>query len=144
MSKPIQNSTLLDNIEEMILATDDRGAILYANPAVLRLSHFEEEEVLGRSVEELFEFTEPQKQQIFQEKTESSIPGLSATVICKGGSSFPAQISISRVPNSDGEPGMIFVAMDITRIRKRLEEQARLVTAVEQAAESILVTDSQG
>lgn len=144
MSKPIQKSILLDHIEEMILATDDRGAILYANPAVIRLSHFAEQELLGRSVEELFEFSEPQKQKIFQKSLKSSISGLCASVISKDGGSFPVQISISRVASTADGLGMIFVAMDISGIRKSLDEQARLVTAVEQAAESIIVTDSNG
>ena len=144
MRKPIQKSTLIDNIEEMILATDDRGVILYANPAAFRLSRFEEQEVLGRSIEQLFEFSHAQEQLIFQEPAGKSIPGLCASVTCKDGSSFPVQISLSRLPTAAGELSMIFVATDITGIRKRLDEQARLITAVEQAAESIIVTDSNG
>jgi PAS domain S-box-containing protein len=144
MQKPIPESKLIDNIEEMILATDDRGVILYANPATLRQSRFEEQEVLGQSVEQLFEFSKAQKKQIFRKPAGKSISRLSASVSCKDGSSFPVQISLSRLPNTAGEPSLIFVAMDISGIRRRLDEQARLITAVEQAAESIIVTDSNG
>lgn len=145
MSNPIQKSTLIDNIEEMILATDDRGVILYANRAALRLTHFDEQEILGRPVEQLFELSGPQKRQLFRDPAGESITRLSAAVICKDGSALPVQISLSRMPApAAGETSMIFVAMDITGIRKRLDEQARLITAVEQAAESIIVTDSDG
>jgi PAS domain S-box-containing protein len=144
MPKPIQKSAIIETIDEMILATDDRGFILYVNPATLRRSHFEESEVLGQSVEHLFEFSDSQKQQIFQKSASGSIADMTASAICKDGSSFAVQISMSRLPTVVGQPGLIFVAMDITRIRKRLDEQARLITAVEQAAESIIVTDSNG
>jgi len=142
MPKPIQKSAIIETIEEMILATDDRGVIVYANPAVFRLSHFEEPEVLGQPVEHLFEFSDHQKQLIYQKPAEEPIPSISASAIRKDGSSFAVQISLSRLPATAGKPCLILVAMDITGIRKRLDEQARLVTAVEQAAESIIVTDS--
>jgi PAS domain S-box-containing protein len=144
MPKPIQKSAIIETIDEMILATDDRGVILYANPATLRRSRFEESEVLGQPVEHLFEFSDSQIQQIFQKPAGGSIADMTASAICKDGSSFAVQISMSRLPVAVGQPGLIFVAMDITRIRKRLDEQARLITAVEQAAESIIVTDSNG
>ena len=128
----------------MILVTDERGIVLYANPAALRRSRYEEQEVLDRSVEQLFDFTDSQKQQIQRKPAEKSLPAMSASVNCKDGSSFPVQISLSCLPMDSGESGMIFVATDMTAIRKRLDEQARLITALEQAAESIIVTDSQG
>ena len=61
----------------------------------------------------------------------------------KDGSSFLADIS-ARLVQVDGEPGIQVWLRDISGLRRSEEVQRRLAIAVEQAAEAIVITDTQG
>ncbi len=61
----------------------------------------------------------------------------------KDGSSFDGEIS-ARAVKVKGEPGVQVWVKDISRRKRSEEVQRRLATAVEQAAEAIVITDPQG
>jgi len=147
-ANPMQLTGLIpaiaESIAEMILATDDQGIIVYANPATFQLSQYEAAEVMGRTVNMIFDISAQDLTCIHPCSSGKSIPTMQSSVIRKDGSSLPVQISISRIAVGAGRLGAVFVAMDISALKQTLDEQARLVTAVEQAAESIVVTDQVG
>ena len=61
------------------------------------------------------------------------------------GSRFPVRIQVFPVRKPDGTiSGFIEVMQDVTERKQAEEERRRLATAVEQAAESILITDRRG
>ena len=137
-------SAIAESIAEMILATDEQGIIVYANPATFRLSQYEAAEVVGRSVNIILDISAQDLTRNCLCPSGKSIPSMQSSVNRKDGSSLPVQISISRIAVGAGRLGAVFVAMDISALKQTLDEQARLVTAVEQAAESIVVTDQVG
>ncbi|HMK37153.1 MAG TPA: PAS domain S-box protein [Desulfomonilaceae bacterium] len=61
----------------------------------------------------------------------------------KDGTSFAGEISAREV-NVKGEPGVLVWVRDISARRRSEEVQRRLATAVEQAAETIVITDIEG
>ncbi len=61
----------------------------------------------------------------------------------KDGSTFLGEIS-AKATKVEGEPGVQVWVRDITERRKAEEVQRRLATAIEQAAEAVVITDAQG
>lgn len=61
----------------------------------------------------------------------------------KDGSSFDGEIS-ARAVTIKGEPGVVVWVRDISKRKRSEEAQKRLATAVEQAAEAIVITDTTG
>ena len=60
----------------------------------------------------------------------------------KDGTTFPVEVSLSSVTLD--QEYLVTIVRDITERKQAEEAHARLVTAVEQAAESILITDTRG
>lgn len=61
----------------------------------------------------------------------------------KDGSTFHGEISAKAI-DVQGEPGVQVWVRDVTQTRKAQEVQRRLATAIEQAAEAIVITDTEG
>ncbi len=61
----------------------------------------------------------------------------------KDGSSFEGEIS-ARVVTVKGEPGVQVWVRDVSKPKRSEEVQRRLATAIEQAAEAIVITDTKG
>jgi PAS domain S-box-containing protein len=77
------------------------------------------------------------------EHNEMATNRLESTQRRKDGSTFPVEVT-TRHFSTDGVDVRVAFVRDITE-RKRVEEsQARLATAVEQAAETIMITDTRG
>ncbi len=131
---------------DCITVTDLEDNILFANDAFLRTYGYREEEILG------------QKASVVRSP---SLPAEAATRILpatleggwhgeilnrkKNGSEFPVELWTSPVRDYSGKiVAMVGVARDITE-RKRIEESERkLLRAVEQTNEVILMTSSDG
>ena len=62
----------------------------------------------------------------------------------KDGSVFPAELSSVLFKDAEGQWKSTMIVRDVTGRKRSEEAQKRLATAVEQAAEGILITDNQG
>lgn len=144
MQMPGLKSAIAGSIAEMILVTDGQGIIVYANPATFRLSQYEAAEVVGRTVDKILDLSAPALARLHRRSADENTPSVESSVIRKDGSSLPVKVSVSRLADSYGWQVTVLVVMDISDLKKTLDEQARLVTAVEQTAESIVVTDHMG
>ncbi len=137
-------SSMIDHFDGLAIATDRRGRIEFANPTALRLSGFSLSELMGCSLESLFDLTAEQQTSIQQCLERNTTVAFETTTKTKSGATLPVQLNVSALnPASEGH-GLAVFAVDVSGLKRTIEEQAQLVTAVEHAAESIIVTNSAG
>jgi PAS domain S-box-containing protein len=137
-------ASMLDHFDGFALVTDGNGRIVYANRSAARLSGFSRSEIKGSSLENLFDLTAKQQtsiKQCFDGKTSASFETTGKT---KTGVTFAVQLKVAPLNPEAEVCGLVVFAVDVSGFKRAIEEQARLVTAVEHAAESIIVTDPAG
>ena len=137
-------SSMIDSFDGLALATNGNRRIVYANRAVEKLSGFRQSEILGSSLEKLFDFTAEQRASLAQCLGGKGPVSFETTVRAKTGAAIPVQLEAASLNPKAANEGMAVFAIDVSGLKHAIEEQARLVTAVEHAAESIIVTDPQG
>jgi len=137
-------SRMLDLFEGFAIATDARGRIAYANPAASRLSDHSPSGVVGCSLDTLFDLTDEHRALIDQCRLGRTAISFETTGKRKAGSTFPVQFNAAPLNPESDDHGLVIFAVDISDLKLAVEEQARLVTAVEHAAESIIVTNPEG
>jgi PAS domain S-box-containing protein len=137
-------SRMLDLFEGFAIATDTRGRIAYANPATSRLSGHSPSEVVGCSLETLFDLADEHRALIDQCLDGRTAISFETTGKRKAGPTFPVQFNAAPLNPEGDDHGLVIFAVDISDLKLAVEEQARLVTAVEHVAESIIVTNPEG
>ena len=143
-SKTTLISSMLDSFDGLALAINDNGRIVYANRAAEQLSGYRQSEIVKLSLENLFDLTKQQRTSIAQCLAGKGPASFETTIRAKEGASFPVQLKAALLKPDAAERGLAVFVIDVSGLKHTIEEQARLVTAVEHAAESIIVTDSQG
>ena len=143
-SKTTLISSMLDSFDGLALSTDTNGRIVYANRAAEQVTGYHQSEIVKLSLENLFDLTKQQRTSIAQCLAGRGPASFETTIRAKEGASFPVQLKAALLNPDAAERGMAVFAIEVSGLKHTIEEQARLVTAVEHAAESIIVTDSQG
>jgi two-component system cell cycle sensor histidine kinase/response regulator CckA len=143
-SKTTLISSMIDSFDGLALAIDNNGRIVYANRAAEKLSGYRQSEILGMSLENLLDLTAAQRTSLAQCLAGRGSTGFETTVKAKAGATFPVQLKAASVSPQGIDQGLAVFAIDVSGFKHAIEEQARLVTAVEHAAESIILTDPQG
>ncbi len=137
-------SSMIDHFDGLVIATDRRGRIEFANRTALRLSGFSQSELKGQPLETLFDLTAEQQTSIRRCLGRNATAAFEVTAKTKTGATMPVQLTVSALnPASEGH-GLVVFAVDVSGLKRTIEEQAQLVTALEHAAESIIVTNSEG
>ncbi len=137
--------SMLNCSADPIIVYDMEGRVRYLNPAHTELFGWSLEEVEGKKLATVpawdIEKTKSIIDQILQTgKTNRSYETQRMT---KDGRSVDVSISGSRYLDHNGLPaGMLVIIQDISHRKKVQELQRRLVTAIEQAAEAVIITDS--
>lgn len=144
-------ATLLNTIEQAIIATDLDGAVIYWNKFAEQLYGWSSKEVLGRNIVELVALApdlKEVKEIMLRLRRGKSWTG-EFTVKRKNGSTFPAQIITS--PVYDKNKTLIgFVGLSIDVTARKLKEQTlresenKYRTLIEQAADGIHTYDLTG
>ena len=122
---------------------DDRGVYEYVNDAHARIYGYENaDELLGKTWEVLYEGRELERLQreIMPAFFRAGRWRGEAIGRRKDNTVFPQEVSLTRI--ADG--GMVCVVRDLTESKRAEEARVRLATAVEQAAETIVITDPRG
>ena len=141
---------IMDNVADGIITIDRSGLVESYNAAAARLFQYTANEVIGQNIKMLM--PEPYKSQHdhylarYRESGERKCVGLGFREVegqRKDGSCFPMDLSISEMILAN-EHYYIGMVRDIT-LRKNSElEMAKLSYAVEQTADSIMITDKNG
>jgi len=138
---------MLDGAFDAIVAFDQSGKILTANPSMTSMFGFTEHELLGQNIQALIagedqiQETAPHSKKQ-DELTASSFIGLSRelTGLAKNGNTFPISLSVKTLQIAGSQ---IFVATvrDKTHLNER---QARLEAIMNSAVDPIITIDEKG
>ena len=135
-----QYRNLVDNALVGIYKTDLAGNILYANDALIKIMEYESFEDM-KSVGVLARYSNLEDRDTFIKtlKRTGKINNFEVKFLTKSGA--VKNVILTGVLEGDIISGMI---LDITEGKQAVEERIRLATAVEQAAESVIISDRRG
>ncbi|MBI5569591.1 MAG: PAS domain S-box protein [Desulfomonile tiedjei] len=137
--------TILENINDGIWVSDEKDVIFYVNSAMAKIAGAGKNRIVG-PLGDFPESTPAQLHGSYLRAKESLIPVYYDSlrfVTPLGRESFQSGWLIP-VVRQGRFAGMICTAQDITGHKRSEEAQKRLATAVEQAAETIVITDTEG
>lgn len=140
---------LLDSITDAIVIVNDKGQVLFVNAPLREKFGFDKDELIGKSIEQLIpeRFWDSHKlqRQTYLEQPRKRPMGESQKLFGrhKEGHEFPIRVSLSP-QKVDGQWEIIGIIEDLT-LRTQAEAQNRVrISALEAAANAIVITDSQG
>jgi len=145
-----QARAIMDNVADGIITIDKNGIMESYNAAAERLFQYTASEIMGQNVKMLM--PEPYKSQHdhylarYHNSGERHCLGLGFREVAgrrKDGTCFPMDLSISEVTLGN-EHCYIGMVRDITQRKDSEIEMAKLSHAVEQTADSIMITDNNG
>ncbi|MFP4087893.1 MAG: PAS domain S-box protein [Desulfobacteraceae bacterium] len=136
---------LVENAQDAIYVLKD-GVITFANASASRITGYPLEEIVGRP---LIEFLHPEDRAVIWQRYEDRLAGrevpsnYTLPIIHKSGRDVWLQIN-QVVVNWEGAPATLNIARDITVQHRAEEKTQQLLSAIEQAAEIIVITDREG
>lgn len=139
---------VIESSPDAIAVTNLNGNLVECNQAALDMHGFStKEEVIGKNAFEFVALKDRQMVEMNLEKTlrRGYVKNLEVTLITKDGREFPAELSVSVIPDAAGKPaGFILTARDITE-RKKIEEQLKFSSLIlENISDSVIVTNLEG
>jgi two-component system cell cycle sensor histidine kinase/response regulator CckA len=139
-----QYRSLFEHAEDALLVFEPATEmILDANPKACELYGFDREELVGTSLKALT-FDVTRGEEIIASLLEGrQVPTFETAHLRRAGAVVHLQVSASIV-DFLGTKAILSAARDITRQREAEEARRRLATAIEQAAEVVIVTDRRG
>ncbi len=154
MTKDLQKTTvsrdylgnIIRHMTESLVVVDPDGNIITVNPKTLNILGYTEDELLGQPVRMIFKEEELFKGMDIEKIIENdSISSVEKNYSAKDGEKIPVLFSRSVMRDDEGKIlGTVYTALDITERKNEERERARLAMAIEQAADSILITDTEG
>jgi two-component system, cell cycle sensor histidine kinase and response regulator CckA len=142
--------SITNSVFDAIILIDDKGEISFWNQAAERIFVYSSSEVMGKDVHELLALPEYHAayRSAFKDFVVSgrgNAIGKTTELVArrKDGEEFPIELSLSSF-QMGGHWHAAGIVRDIKE-RKRVEEQEKLQsTAIEQAAEAVIITDANG
>ncbi len=142
-----QYSALFDTSLEGFLITDAGAEILEANDAACDLFGTTRECLVGRSLVSFLHEEERGDLLLRAARMVEGeiVPDWEVRLLPVGAPPLPARVTLGTAQTRAGRfLGLRWLIEDITELREKEQERARMVAAVEHAAESIVVTDPEG
>jgi len=139
------SKAFMSSPQAVIISRLDDGRIVDANSSFERMATLSREEMIGRTTDELGLWERPaeREEMVRAIREHGSVRDMEAVFRSKSGEQRIGRMSAARI-DIGGVPHLLSIAEDITE-RKRAEvERARLAAAVEQAAEGVVITDTEG
>ncbi|MBI5394016.1 MAG: PAS domain S-box protein [Verrucomicrobia bacterium] len=150
-----EKAALLDSADEGIYGVDREGRCIFFNKAGAAMLGYMPEELLGKSLadkslHELIHHARPDGSPYPAEACpiraafRDGVPHRADDEVFwrRDGTPLPVEYSAHPIVENGGVRGAVVIFSDITERRRAAESQARLATAVEQAAETIVITDA--
>ena len=134
-----------NNPVPMALSTIDERKIVDVNGAFLDTLGYSRDEIIGRNIVEMGLFADSAQQlaAVDQLKKQGHVSSLELRVRHANGSLVEGLFSGEVVQYQDSAH-FLTAMIDITPLKKAEAERLRLVTAIEQASETVVVTDANG
>ena len=123
-------ASLLDAVEQAVIATDVRGTVIYWNSFAEKLYGWPASEAIGRNIMGLTPSVDAQEQarKILDKLSAGESWSGELTVRRRDGSEFPAMVTDSPITNDKNElVGIVGVSVDITDEKIAEAERARLL-----------------
>jgi PAS domain S-box-containing protein len=138
--------TLVETMPDGLDVFDEKGCFTYVNSRFCNILGYESRELLGHHYSEFLDEHNQKKMEIQLSKRRDGIEEpYEIDWTKKDGSNIVALMSPKRITDKEGNfKGSFAVITDITDRKRIEEEQIRLSTAIDQAAESIIITDTDG
>ncbi|MFI5167616.1 MAG: response regulator [Thermoanaerobaculales bacterium] len=135
------------NTSDGIFTLDHEGRVTFVSPRWLKASGYGEAAVLGRP---MTDFVAPECRGIVSENFTRALSGeetplYEIEILGSGGARRPVELSMSNLVDEGGRvTGRIGVIRDITERKLAEGDRRRLVAAIEQAAETVVITGVDG
>jgi PAS domain S-box-containing protein len=138
--------TLLETTREGYWRIDSEGKIIEVNHALFRMLGYRQDELIGRPP---CDFIDDENQKDFIEETSTILSSghrsYEITLKKKNGQDLHTYFNTTTIRDESGKiQGSFAFITDITKRKQAEEERNRLAVAIEQAAESALITDQNG
>ena len=138
--------TVFDLTPTSISIVDLHGRYMDVNRSMCEASRLAKEDILGRTTYELYDYADPDASKAIGTKVVQTGESLNDRVrIRRGaGQEWLDLLLSSRLIEIEGKPFILSVANDISPLLKMKEERERLLAAIEQTGEVIVITDPEG
>jgi diguanylate cyclase (GGDEF)-like protein/PAS domain S-box-containing protein len=136
----------LSSISQGVLITDAQRRITFVNAAFLKITGYDEAEMLGRSPHFLYgPQTDPEALNRLRDTLVSDRPEAHAVLgYRKSGTPFWCEVSVTPVLNSQGQrTHVVSVMRDITESRQ-LDQEMRIAAIAFESLHGMMVTDDKG
>ena len=138
-------SSMIESVEELAIAADEKGRIVYANAACERFCGYSKKEMVGLNIKDLFDLTSSQNSQIEQCLKLQTAKNFEATAIMKNGSLLPVHLSVSPLKSEASSRGYTIIASNISE-RKRsqkalIDSHVRFLMVLDSIDADIYVSD---
>ena len=137
---------LVENARDLIYSHDLRGNYTSSNKASQDLTGYSKEEALKINLTQTVapEYIDKAREMLARKLAGETVTAYELILIAKDGRRVPVEVN-SRLVFKDGIPiGIQGIARDISERKRAEAELNRLAAAVEQTAESIVITDPDG
>ncbi|MBN1992216.1 MAG: PAS domain S-box protein [Anaerolineae bacterium] len=141
---------LIETSPDAITLTDLQGNLLMTNQQNASMLGYANVEELLASQKDAFDFIAPLDRQRAKQNLEKtlesgSVRNVEYTMLRKDNSTALVELSASLIKNATGAPeAFIGIVRDIAERKRAEEERRRLSAAIEQTAESVIITDTEG
>jgi hypothetical protein len=131
---------LLSNMNEAVVMTDKADLILFVNKKFCQLTGYFTEELIGQSLKKFFF----DQNSMTPENIQASEKSNEKELICKNQKKIWVRMSGSSIFNSGNIGSSIHIFEDVDEQKRTEHEVRKLTRAVDQSAESIIITDTEG
>jgi two-component system, cell cycle sensor histidine kinase and response regulator CckA len=123
------------------ISITEHGVILDANDQLVRMLGYEPGELIGRQT---MDFVAPESREQVRQHQQTGAEGVYEHLsLRRDGSTFPVEVRAKAI-TQQGRQLRVTAIRDVTERKRAEEELHRLMTAIEQVPESIVITDTQG
>ncbi len=137
--------SIFENLQDVYFEVKRDGTVLEVSPSVAALSQYKPEEIIGKNIIDFY--LNPDKRQGFLDALEEHRQVLDHELIYKDkdGTLLPCSINAKlRYDSRINEEKICGTLRDITERKQAEKELARLASAIENAAEEIIITNTEG
>jgi len=135
--------SVVENMQDVFYQTDMEGQITMLSPSASRLYGGSCDEILGSQVTNFWMYPNERAELLQLLERHGVVRDYELTLRKKDG--LPVPVSVTSTLRRDGNGNVVGVEgliRDITARKRAEEERIRLVTAIEQVAEGIIITDA--
>ena len=131
--------------DSMAMSRLEDGKYVQVNQKFTQLTGFTEEDILGRTSREIGLWANPEEFRFVYDQISKSgyVDNFETSFRLKDGRIKRGLLSAT-VVELNSKPHVLGVVKDVDDIKKAYEDKSRLATAVDQAAERVVITDSEG